>query len=287
MKNYNFLSVTRHAQFGTFELSKTPVRPAAERCGVLWLGRLHELQKNWTDALRIMERLAQLVPGVQCFMGGAEFDEGSEAALKQYIAERHLENTIHWIGRQTDVQALMSRCRVFLLTSSFESFSMVLAEAKACGAPVVIYDMPYLELLQSETGCRVVRQRDTEAAASAAADILLDDKLCDRLIEESRASVEDFYRQHAPTAWLDVVLRKEPLTSRKLDIRLRQCFEYMTGLMRGAVVTEETRRVAEAEERRHRKIHTGRVVKYAVLGKLAWTHDKRRHYRDKLRKLFV
>ena len=271
----------------TFDLASTPVRPVAERQGVLWLGRLQELQKNWTDALRIMERLAQLVPGVQCYMGGSEYDAGSEAAVRKFIAEHHLEDTIHWIGRQTDVQALMSRCRVFLLTSSFESFSMVLAEAKACGAPVVVYDMPYLELLQSEAGCKVVRQRDTEAAASAAADILLDDSLCEQLIKASRASVEEFYRLHAPASWLRAMLGKEhQQESAVLDGRLQQCFEYLTAITRGAVLMEENWRAADVERRRRRKIHVGRVVKYAILGKMALTHDKRRHYRDKLRQLF-
>lgn len=40
-------------------------------------------------------------------------------------------------------------------------------------------------------------------------------------------------------------------------------------------------------ERRRSKLPLGRVIKFAILGKLAITHRKRQHYREKLQKLFA
>ena len=265
----------------SFDLEQTPVLDVAERSGILWLARLDEKQKNWTDALRVMERLAVKSPGIQCWMGGSEYDAGAVDALKRFISDHHLEATVHWIGRRADVKGLMSRCRVFLMTSSYETFPMSLVEAKICGAPVVIYDIPYLEMLKSKAGCRVVRQRDTEGAAAAVAEILADDDLCRRLIKESRQSVEDFYSSHDLQKTLVAVLQSPGASMRVVrNDDLRHCLEQMTDFVRLGPLT------ALEDERRHRRIRWAKVMKYAVLGKFALTHRLRIHYRNKLRKIF-
>ena len=174
---------------------------------------------------------------------------------------------------------------------------MTLVEAKICGAPVVIYDMPYLEMLQSEAGCRVVRQRDTEAAASAAAEILMSDDLCQRLSRESRASVEAFYREYdLPAMWKRLL--DDPSDGGEAAMpaakNLQRFFEIQSDfVMRGPLQALEEARCeigavqSREESRRRRRIHSGRVIKFAFLAKFALTHAKREHYRMKLRKLFA
>ena len=287
----------------TFDVKKTPAPGASERQGVLWLGRLDDREKNWRDALRVMEKLAVMAPEAPCFIGGSEYDPGSVEEVQRFIREHHLEKMVHWIGRRTDVQQLMSRCRVFLMTSPNEAFSMSLVEAKICGAPVVIYDMPYLEMLQSEAGCKVVRQRDTEADALAAAEILASDELCDHLSRASRESVEAFYRNHdLPTLWRRILgtpaggAHAEKMSP--ADASLRQFFELQSDVvlrgplqeidrLRREVRVREEQACAAEEARKRRRIHAGRVIKLAILSKVALTHDKRKHYRSKLCKLFA
>jgi len=41
------------------------------------------------------------------------------------------------------------------------------------------------------------------------------------------------------------------------------------------------------EGRKHQRIPVGRVIKLAILSKVAMTHEKRKHYRSKLRQLFL
>ncbi len=179
-----------------FHVDTATVAPLSVRDGVLWLGRLQDCQNNWTEALNILQRLVQLNPSIQCYMAGSECDPGAVQRLREFITANKLENNIHWLGQPHNAQQLLSTCRVFLFTSSFEAFPLALSEAKACGAPVVCYDLPYVELLQNHDGSEVVAPRDLDAAVQAVNKILLDDDLASQMITSSRKSVDEYYGQY-------------------------------------------------------------------------------------------
>ena len=213
----------------TFNFEDTNVPKLKNRSGVLWLGRLDDSQKHWRDALYVMEQITKLVPGTQCYIGGSEYDANSVNELKEIISQHHLEQYVHWIGRRTDVKQLLQHCRVFLMTSSFEAFPMILAEAKICGAPVVIYEMPYLEMLQDPKGVLIVPQRDTKSMIEKSIRLLRDNTYCERLIQESRQSAEIFYSKYdLIKIWKKIFdsfnMKLIPVFE---DKSLQQCFDFL------------------------------------------------------------
>lgn len=213
----------------TFNFQDTKVPLLDQRNGVLWLGRLDDSQKHWRDVLYIMEKLAKLVPGVQCYIGGSEYDVGSVDELKNFISQHSLGQSVHWIGRRTDVKELLQHCRVFLMTSSFEAFPMSLAEAKVCGAPVIIYNIPYLEMLQNPKGVLIVPQRDTKSMIEESIKLLQDDSYCEQLILDSRESAEDFYKMYdLVTIWKNIFCSLDKnLIPVHEDKGLQQCFDLL------------------------------------------------------------
>lgn len=213
----------------TFKFEDTEVPPLDKRSGVLWLGRLDDSQKHWRDVLYVMEKITKLIPGTQCYIGGSEYDPGSVDELKEFISQHSLGQSVHWIGRRTDVKALLQHCRVFLMTSSFEAFPMALAEAKVCGAPVIIYDIPYLEMLKNPKGVLIVPQRDTKSMIEKSVDLLQNDTFCEQLIRESRQSAENFYKNYdLINIWENIFcsLNKNLIPVHE-DKDLQQCFELL------------------------------------------------------------
>ena len=57
--------------------------------------------------------------------------------LKELTAQLGVSDRIHWLGNVPDPKSLLQASDVFLLASVGEAFGLVLAEAMACGVPVV------------------------------------------------------------------------------------------------------------------------------------------------------
>ncbi len=263
------------------DVPAVPVVDRQTRSGVLWLGSGQAIRSQGEEVLRLMERISVLSPGVTCRVGCLENDPEAEDCMVKRIHERQQEKTVQWLGPQTNIAALLSQCRVFLMTSVYEAFPQSLATAMLCGAPVVAYEASHFDLLQSKLGCRVVRRGDVAAAAVNAAAILADDALFYRLSAESCAVAEAFYRQNDWGTILSSVLSDDLASEegKAMNGRLSQGIDLMAD-----VFTQGMRQIEWHEGRRQRKIL---AVKYAILGKLALTHAKREHYRNKLRKLFA
>jgi glycosyltransferase involved in cell wall biosynthesis len=57
--------------------------------------------------------------------------------LKEMSRQLKLEDRIHWLGNVPDPKYLLQASDVFVLASVGEAFGLVLAEAMACGVPIV------------------------------------------------------------------------------------------------------------------------------------------------------
>ena len=74
---------------------------------------------------------------------------------------------IHHLGRRSDVSRLLAACDLFVSSSAFgEGFSNAIAEAMACGLPVVATDVGDARMMVGETGL-VVPPGDVEAMVKA------------------------------------------------------------------------------------------------------------------------
>ena len=69
-------------------------------------------------------------------------DDGVRNELENQIKELKLEDSVFLIGlvNFSQKKELLSNCSFFSLASEFESFGIVVSEALACGAPVVVSD---------------------------------------------------------------------------------------------------------------------------------------------------
>jgi len=62
-------------------------------------------------------------------------------AMQRRSRELNIADCLHFLGQRSDVSAILSRSKIFLLTSSSEGLSIAMAEAMAAGAVPVVADV--------------------------------------------------------------------------------------------------------------------------------------------------
>lgn len=141
---------------------------AGEPPVVLAVGRLVP-EKNYPTLLRAFARL-QHRPARLFILGEGKQRE----ALAQLANELGISEHISMPGFDPNPYRFMARCGVFVLSSIWEGFAVVLAEALACGAQVVATDCPSgpAEILENGRYGRLVPVGDDAAMAQAIEDAL-------------------------------------------------------------------------------------------------------------------
>lgn len=146
-------------------------RATLEDHRIVWVGRLSLHDKKPTEALRVLAYVRQVVPDATLQFVGADNDPVSAKTIRDMVAELGLEDCVEFVGEVVDVAPYLRNASVYLLTSKYEGYCLTLAESKAAGVPCVMYELPYLSLVEGERGIRAVPQGDAKAAAWAICDL--------------------------------------------------------------------------------------------------------------------
>jgi glycosyltransferase involved in cell wall biosynthesis len=120
--------------------------------------------------------------------GDGEMLPGLRALSKQL----GVEDRIHWLGNVPDPKSLLQASDIFVLASTGEAFGLVLAEAMACGVPIVgSRHGSLLEVVDEGKTGLLVRPLDAKAFAGAierlAGDVDLRRKMGRQAAEHVRA----------------------------------------------------------------------------------------------------
>jgi glycosyltransferase involved in cell wall biosynthesis len=147
---YPYRVTERVVGYGTADVAGDPARqevafraalPAlGSRPFLLFLSRIHE--KKGIDLLvDAFAAVADRHPEIDLVVGGPD-QVGLQSSLQRRAAEQGVASRIHWPGMlKGDAKwGAFRACQSFVLPSHQENFGIVVAEAMACGRPVLITD---------------------------------------------------------------------------------------------------------------------------------------------------
>jgi glycosyltransferase involved in cell wall biosynthesis len=170
---------------------------------ILACGRLHP-QKGFPYLLQAMQQVQKEVPCQLWIVG-----EGRERpALEAQIQQLDLADCVHLKGFQKNPYQYMAAADLFVLSSLYEGFGNVVAEAMACGTAVISTDCPYgpAEIIQDESSGILVPLANPDALAKAIIRVLTNPTLRQTLADNGRQRSRDFHAEVIAPAYANSFL---------------------------------------------------------------------------------
>jgi glycosyltransferase involved in cell wall biosynthesis len=167
----------------------------------LAVGRLVEA-KDYPNLLRAFAMVVQTVSNSALLIVG----DGPEGpAIAELAASIGIASNVRMLGERLDVPALMSAADVFVLSSAWEGFPLVVTEAIACHLPVVATDSGGVAENLDGFG-QIVPVADSVALASAMLDARAEqNRESDvRAIEARRHAQSKFAVQSVAREWVGI-----------------------------------------------------------------------------------
>ena len=149
---------------------------------ILAVGRLTPA-KDYPTLLRAFHLLVKNIESRLLIIGDGEERE----KLEKIVADLNLSKVVSMPGYEANPYAYMSKASVFVLSSTWEGFAIVLVEALMCGSTIVATDCPSgpAEILDNGRFGSLVPVGDVKALADAIANSL--ENRSDPAIQQSRA----------------------------------------------------------------------------------------------------
>lgn len=103
---------------------------------LLCVGRLHR-EKDYPTMLHAFALALEKNKNLILWIAG---DGEEKESLLQICDNLNITPKVHFLGIRHDIPELMSACDLFCLSSRFEGFGLVVAEAMACERPIIATD---------------------------------------------------------------------------------------------------------------------------------------------------
>ena len=181
-------------------LSWEPVPEVGDRTPtILAVGRLTP-QKGFDLLLEAFATVAPQRPGWRLEICG---EGGQHQRLGDLIDAQGLGGAARLLGRVRGIRERMAQASVFVLSSRFEGFPLVLLEAMASGMAIVSFDCPTgpASLITHEENGLLIPPRDTDALARALLRVTADPDLRRRLAEGGLAAAERYRPEVIAEQW--------------------------------------------------------------------------------------
>ncbi len=199
---YNFVNCDKYRAARDSEL-RSHFAPEGEKI-LIHVSNFRAVKRP-ADVVDIFARVRKEIPSILLMVG-----DGPERSNAEWAAHNHgIEHSVHFLGKQDNIEKLISIADLLLLPSDTESFGLVALEAMACEVPVVASKVGGLpEVITDGVEGFLVEARNTQLMAERSLAILADERVRDTMGKRSREkarsrfcstqiipSYEEYYRE--------------------------------------------------------------------------------------------
>jgi len=146
--------------------------------------------KRVQDAIEVFARVSHALPARLMLIG-----DGPDRSIAEQLALRYnIQDRIHFLGKQDNVNELLPLADLMLMPSEMESFGLAALEAMACGVPAIatrVGGVP--ELIDDQVNGLLFDVGDVESMADAAISVLSDKTRLNKLATAARKTAQDHF----------------------------------------------------------------------------------------------
>lgn len=177
--------------------SKLPELPGRSGSRIACVAGVRE-EKDLLNLVRAMQLVVKQIPDCHLFLIGPTLDHAYWHRVQQMILALELSSNITWLGARTDVDAILSRCDIGLLSSKSEGFPMVLLEYGLARLGVVSTNVGQCaEILDSGRAGLLVPPGNPDLLSRSITSLLLSEQNRRRLGENLASRVSQLYSPEA------------------------------------------------------------------------------------------
>lgn len=126
--------------------------------------------------------------------------------LESMVSALKLDSSISLPGISTEMIKMYQNCEVFVLSSRYEGFGLVLTEALSCNSPVIAFDCPDgpAEIIYHNENGLLVKKEDVDSLAQALELYMNDEGLRQHLQSNVFKGLERFTKKEILPKWLSI-----------------------------------------------------------------------------------
>jgi N-acetyl-alpha-D-glucosaminyl L-malate synthase BshA len=146
--------------------------------------------KRIQDVVQVFARVAKAMPARLMLIG-----DGPDRSVAEYLArENNVQDRIHFVGKQDNVNELLPLADLMLMPSEMESFGLAALEAMACSVPTIatrVGGVP--ELIHDGHNGLLFDVGDTESMSAAAISLLSNPSRLEAMARAGRKTAQDHF----------------------------------------------------------------------------------------------
>lgn len=185
-------------------LSFTPTqRSSLIEKRVIAVGR-YVYQKGFDLLLQAWARIEKQYPDWQLVI----FGDGNRTPYEQLVKELGIDSSrCHLNGPTTNIQQEYFNSSLFVFSSRFEGFGMVLVEAMACGLPVISFACPCgpKDIVKDDEDGLLIEKDNVDAMANGLSRLMEKDTLRKSMANAGKENVKRFNIEHIAQQWKAVL----------------------------------------------------------------------------------
>lgn len=165
----------------------------------LVVGR-HAFQKGYDRLLEIWKIVTKNHPNWELDIYGKFDDEQTYIKLSK---ELNIENSVHFFPPIKDIESKYNEASMYLMTSRFEGFGMVLIEAMAYGVPCISFNCPCgpKEIITNGEDGFLIENNDIDGFAKQVELLIQDSELRKKMGKKAKLKAEKYSPETIVKQW--------------------------------------------------------------------------------------